>query len=433
MQLHVHKTKHFSGTATVPGSKSQTIRALVLATLARGESQIRNILASDDSDDARRVCEQLGARITVTGNDAVVQSSGLPLATAATTLHTGNSGITTRFVLPLLGLRQSPETPIILDCGEQMRARPIRPLVEALRQLGMQIQYQAGEGTLPLKISGQLRGGAAEIDGITSQYTSALLLSLPCAAVDSSITVRNLHERPYVEMTLVWLRALGIVFHHESHATTDVFHVPGRQQYHPLNVSIAGDFSSASYPIAAATLIPGEVILHGLNMAEPQGDKRLVAILQQMGADIAENASGLQIRSGRVLQGCRIDANDIPDLLPTLAVIGTHAQGTTEIVNVKQARIKETDRIHSMTEGLRAMGAQIEAREDGLIVHQSKLHGARVKGYGDHRTVMALALAGMCADGETIIEDAEAVAKTFPNYVSFMSALGAQLQVQNAR
>lgn len=433
MNLRIHKTERFQGTATVPGSKSQTIRALILATLARGESHIRNILVSDDSDDARRVCEQLGTRIAVTGTDCTVQSPGLPLPAGMAALHTGNSGITTRFVLPLLGLRQNPWTPIILDCGEQMRARPIRPLVEALRTLGMQIQYQAGEGTLPLQVSGVLRGGVAEIDGITSQYASALLLSLPCAAVDSTITVHRLHERPYVEMTLAWLRAQRIAFRHERHGTTDVFHIPGRQAYKPLSVSIAGDFSSASYPIAAAALIPGEITLLGLNMAEPQGDKRLVNILQQMGADIVEIQNGIKISGGRTLQGCRIEANDIPDLLPTLAVIGTQAQGTTEIVNVKQARIKETDRIQSMTEGLRAMGAQIEEREDGLMVHQSTLRGARVKGYGDHRTVMALALAGLCAEGETVIDDAEAVAKTFPNYVSFMTALGAKMAVHDAR
>lgn len=431
MNLNVRKTPTFAGTATIPGSKSQTIRALILATLAQGETQIRNILTSDDSDDAKRVCEQLGACITIDGSDCTVQSSGLPLSARSKTLHTGNSGITTRFVLPLLGLRQAASAPLLLDCGEQMRARPIRSLVNALRQLGLQIQYHAADGMLPLQVSGVLQGGAAEIDGITSQYTSALLLALPCAASDSIITVHNLHERPYVEMTLAWLHTLGITFRHDSQAATDVFHISGRQHYAPFTVAIAGDFSSASYPIAAASLIPGDVTLCGLNMAEPQGDKRLVTILQQMGAHIIETAAGLQIQGGRPLQGCRIDANDIPDLLPTLAVIATQAQGVTEIVNVKQARIKETDRIHSMTEGLRAMGAQIEERADGLIIHPSSLHGATVKGYGDHRTVMALALAGMCADGVTVIDDAEAVAKTFPTFVPFMAALGAQLEVQS--
>ena len=396
--------------------------------MARGESRLDNILICDDTRDAQQVCRQLGAQLTVHGSQYTLASSGLPLTTTATTLHTGNSGITTRFVLPLLGLRQNCDQAIELDCGEQMRARPIRPLVEALRTLGMQIEYLGREGMLPLKISGSLRGGAVEVDGITSQYASALLLSLPCAPEDSVITVRNLHERPYVRMTLKWLEDNGIEFHHDHHAEIDVFKIPGRQSYPPLNVAIAGDFSSASYPIAAATLIPGEVELHGLDMDEPQGDKRIVKILQQMGADITIHPKSLVIRGGKPLQNMRIDANDIPDLVPTLAVIATQADGTMEITNVKQARIKETDRIHSMRAGLSAMGAQIEEHEDGLTIHHSTLHGTVVKGYGDHRTVMALALAGMMAEGETRITEAESVAKTFPNFVHFMATLGAKMQ-----
>lgn len=416
----------------MPGSKSQSIRALILATMAQGESRLDNILVCDDTRDAQQVCRQLGTQLTVHGDQYTLSSDGLPLVTTAAKLNTGNSGITTRFVLPLLGLRQNGDQPIELDCGEQMRARPIRPLVEALRTLGMQIEYLAKEGVLPLKISGRLRGGAVEVDGITSQYTSALLLSLPCAPEDSVITVRNLHERPYVLMTLKWLEDLGIQFHHEQRADADIFKIPGRQRYPALNVSIAGDFSSASYPIAAAALIPGEVELRGLDMTEPQGDKRIVQILQQMGADITIRPQSLVIRGGKPLKNMRIDANDIPDLLPTLAAIATQATGTMQITNVKQARIKETDRIHSMMEGLRVMGAQIEEQDDGLTIHHSTLHGARVNGYGDHRTVMALALAGMSAVGDTIISDAEAVEKTFPNYVSFMSALGAQMELTDA-
>lgn len=207
----------------MPGSKSQSIRALILATMARGESRLDNILVCDDTRDAQQVCRQLGAQLTVRGNQYTLASDGLPLAATAKKLNAGNSGITTRFVLPLLGLRQNCDQVIELDCSEQMRARPIRPLVDALRTLGMQIEYLGREGMLPLKISGTLRGGAVEVDGITSQYTSALLLSLPCAPEDSVITVRNLHERPYVLMTLKWLEDLGITFHHEQHAEIDVF------------------------------------------------------------------------------------------------------------------------------------------------------------------------------------------------------------------
>ncbi|MCD6046252.1 MAG: 3-phosphoshikimate 1-carboxyvinyltransferase, partial [Gammaproteobacteria bacterium] len=323
------------------------------------------------------------------------------------------------------------EKPIILDCGEQMRARPIGPLVKALRVLGLRIDYLAKEGQLPISVCGRLHGGIAEVEGITSQYLSALLVSLPCASMDSEITVRDLHERPYVDMTLDWLKRLGIRYQHTAIENRDIYHIPGGQKHSAFKATIAGDFSSASYIIAAAVLCNGRVELHGLDMADPQGDKRLVYLLQKMGAAIEINTQGLIIEGGRPLKGLKIDADDIPDLLPTLAVIGTYAGGKMELTNVRQARIKETDRIHSMSEGLNRMGAKVTVYEDGMTIYPSALRGAKVKGYNDHRTVMALAVAGLCAEGKTEISDAHAIHKTFPNFVSLMQSLDANMEVKN--
>lgn len=429
MELVVHHTPIFTGMATPPSSKSQSIRALILALLARGESSLLNVLDSDDTRDAIRVCEQLGMQC----RGSQVYSSGLPLQPQSTTLNTGNSGITTRLIMPLLGLRQDPHTPLILDCGEQMRARPIRSLVSALTLLGMTVDYLRLQGQFPVAISGHLMGGNAEVDGITSQYISALLIALPCAPQDSVITVKNLHERPYMEMTLDWLRQQGIQSSHQSSETHDIFYIQGKQRYQPFQTTIEGDFSSASYLIAAGAFTPGDLELQGLDIHSQQGDKRLVTLLQRMGAAISSKDNGLNIQGGRQLTGIKIDANDIPDLLPTLAVLGTIATGQTEIRNVKQARLKETDRIHSMTEGLRRLGARVDEFDDGMIVYQSNLKGTDVKGYGDHRTVMALALAGMIAAGETRIDEAESVHKTFPEFVTLMQSLGAQMNITEPR
>jgi 3-phosphoshikimate 1-carboxyvinyltransferase len=253
-------------------------------------------------------------------------------------------------------------------------------------------------------------------------------MALPLVSQDSEITVEDLHERPYMEMTLHWLDQQNIAYTHQRIQNRDIYKISGRQTYKPFDTNISGDFSSASYLIAAAALLEGSVELQGLEMNDPQGDKRLVTLLQEMGADIRVEPTRLLIRGGKPLKGIKIDANDIPDLLPTLAVIGTQAEGKTEICHVAQARIKETDRIHSMTEGLRRLGANIEEYPDGMVVYQGKLQGGRVKGYGDHRTVMALGVAGLLSTDKTIVEDCEAINKTFPNFIEIMQSLGARME-----
>ncbi|MCD6038929.1 MAG: 3-phosphoshikimate 1-carboxyvinyltransferase [Gammaproteobacteria bacterium] len=432
MNLIINKTNLFHGDVTPPSSKSHSIRAIFLSTLNEGKSILKNILHSEDTRHAIHVCTHLGAKIEESASELVIRSSGLPLEMSKGEINSGNSGITTCFVMPILGLRKNTASPIILNCGEQMRTRPIKPLVEALLNLGMNIRYLEDEGRLPVSIVGELVGGKTEIEGMTSQYLSALLIALPCAKIDSEIKVKDLHERSYVEMTLNWLKQQGIQFNHEPQKNNDIYLIKGQQKYKNIHITISPDFSSASYLIAAAVLIPGKVILKGLNMADAQGDKRLLSILQEMGADIIIKPEELFIYGGKKLSGIKINANDIPDLLPTLAVLGTYAAGKTEIYNVRQARIKETDRIHSMSEGLARLGAKIDKYEDGLTIHQSRLTGEKVKGYGDHRTVMALAIAGMVAEGVTIIEDGESINKTFPMFVQTMQSLGAKIRIENA-
>ena len=416
---------------TPPASKSQTIRALFFACLAQGSSTLINPLDSDDTKAAIKVCEDLGVKISKKDNSLIIDSNGIPLIFNQTKINTGNSGIATRFLLPILGLRKDFDNPVIVDCGEQMKQRPLNSLLDALKNLGLKIECLEKVGTCPIKIFGKLIGGKAEVNGLTSQFISALLISLPLAQIDSEITVYDLHERPYLDMTLAWLKELGIRVDHIVEDKKDIFKIPCGQYYRSFTKQIPADFSSLSYPLAASVLIPGEVRLQGIDMNDYQGDKRLIAILQSMGADIMINNSELLIKGGQSLHGITIDANDIPDMVPTLAVIATQAMGETQIINVAQARLKETDRIKSMANGLKAMGANVEQKADGLIIKNSLLHGAEVDGYDDHRTVMALSLAGLVAEGETIISTAEAVSKTFPSFVEIMNSLGTEMSVIN--
>jgi 3-phosphoshikimate 1-carboxyvinyltransferase len=427
--LRVNNTFSLKGRVKIPGSKSQSIRALIISLLSNGKSTLTNVAEAEDIKDGLSVCKTLGAIITPLEKKLQIMGTGIPLHPGFLEINTGNSGITTRFILPLLGFRQNNDRPFIVDCAEQMRARPIKSLIDALRNLGLTIQYVQTENKLPVAVSGELTGGKTSVEGLTSQFLSALLISLPCAKTDSEITVENLHERPYVDMTLSWLKQQQIEFRHERSRLIDKFYISGKQQYRPVHHTISGDFSSASCLIGAAVLTQSEVMLEGLCIDDAQGDKRLISILQAMGADIHIEATCLLIRGGNPLKGIKIDANDIPDLLPILAVIGTQAAGKTEIMNVKQARLKETDRIHSMTEGLSLLGAFVEEHPDGLTIYQSALKGARVRGCKDHRTVMALSVAGMTAAGNTFIEDADSIHKTYPHFVEDMRHLGAKMEV----
>ena len=218
MDLIINTTQKIKGTVLVPSSKSHSVSGLLLAALASGTTELKNVLDSDDTTVARKVAEALGARLEVKKNiesgnglDIKVLGNGVPLTTSGK-IFTGDSGITTRFLLPLLGLRINPDVPMEFDCSLQMRARPIEPLVKALNNLGMEIKPFSNEQFYPLIVSGKLRGGKTEVDGTTSQYLSALLFALPLAENDSEITVNILNERPYAEMPANWLNEQKIEY-----------------------------------------------------------------------------------------------------------------------------------------------------------------------------------------------------------------------------
>ena len=430
MYLIVKNTLSLQGKITPPGSKSQSIRSILFSVLANGESSIINLLDSEDTQTALRVCEIVGASVSLTKNRSIIKSRGLPLETRASEITTGNSGITTLFVLPILGLREDCTIPILFNCGDQMRTRPIQSLINALCHLGMVIKYVHKNNQLPVLVSGKLKGGVVEVDGMNSQYLSALLISLPCVENNSVITVRNLHERPYIDMTLDFLKKQKIEYTHNRLDNSDIFDIKGNQRYAPLVYRIKNDFSSAAFLIAAAVLISNKIELLELDLDHQdfQADKKLITILQEMGAEIIIEKNKLYFKNKKILTGMRIDARDIPDLVPVLAVIATQAMGKTEVYNVKQARLKETDRIFSITEGLRKMGAHIEEREDGMTIYQGDLKGDFVNGYGDHRTVMALTVAGMVARGITVISDGESINKTYPKFVKDIQSIGANVR-----
>ena len=419
MELRIEKSQ-LQGEVTIPASKSHTIRALIIASLAEGTSTIRRPLYSGDTASAVAACQSLGATIEQ-GVDWTVQGTGGIIPPPSDVIDIGNSGTTLYLALAAAALGPGYA---VFTGDEQIRQRPVQPLLEALQGLGAEAFSTRGNGLPPVVIRGPLQGGSVALHCPTSQYLSSLLLNGPLAAGDTEIQVLSLNERPYVQMTLDWLDRQGIHFVADG---LEHFQIPGGQAYTPFDQAVPGDFSSATFFLCAAAITGSDLTLQGLDMNDSQGDKAVVEILEAMGAQVEAGSAGLRLRGG-ALQGGEFDLNATPDALPALAVVGCCAAGETRLVNVPQARLKETDRIAVMCDVLTRMGAQVEELPDGLILRPSRLQGAFLPGFGDHRVVMALAVAGLVAEGETVIDTAEAVEITFPDFVDLMQQVGGKME-----
>ncbi|MFA5205908.1 MAG: 3-phosphoshikimate 1-carboxyvinyltransferase [Lentisphaeria bacterium] len=411
------------GEAVIPGSKSHTLRAVMLAGIATGESVIEAPLVSADALSGAAAIATLGATVT-RGPDAwrVTGCGGIPVPDRPE-IDVGNSGTSMNILLGLTALLRSGE--VTLTGDHQIRRRPSGNLADALVQLGADIVAVNGNGCPPFRVRGGLRGGRATLEARSSQYLTSLLLACPLAAGDSEITVTGLKEQPYVHLTLDWLRFLSITVEH----TPDLSHfrIPGGQQYRAFHRRIPGDFSSASFFLCAGALPGNDVTCRNLDPADTQGDKAVADYLRAMGAEVTAGPDWIRVR-GRSLSGLEIDLDPTPDALPVMAVMGCLAGGTTALRNVAHARIKETDRIAVMAGELRKLGAAVEELPDGLLLHGGRpLHGAAVNGHGDHRVVMAMALAGLSVPGELRVDTAEAAGVTFPEFHDLMRGLGGDL------
>jgi len=425
MKLIVEKTEKLEGEITIPSSKSHTIRAVLIASIAEGTSKIKNPLSSADTMAAVEACKALGAKINTSKKEEwIVEGINYTPKNPGKALNMANSGTTLRLLSGILAALCDFE--VQLEGDESLSSRPMQPLLKSFNQLGAEALSVNNNGYLPIKIKGKMLGGETEIMGITSQYPSSLLLACPLLEQDTTIIVSKPTELPYIKMTLKWLDVQDIKY--EASEDLTKFKVFGNQKYKAFEKTIPADWSSAAFPIVAAAITQSNVLITGLDINDTQGDKAIIDYLKKMGADISVEEQGIRIKE-KQLQGCELDINNTPDALPALSVLGCFAEGTTTLINVAQARIKETDRIKVMAEELAKMGADIKEREEGLIIHKSSLKGSKVRGHNDHRIVMALSLAGLIAEGKTEVTTAEAVEVTYPTYIKSMSSLGAKFEV----
>jgi len=417
-----------AGTVKAPPSKSYTHRAILAAGYAGGAT-VRDPLVSADTKATMRAVTAYGGSVDRSDETAIAVEGfdGLP-DTPDTVIDCANSGTTMRLVTATAALQDGLT---VLTGDDSLRSRPQGPLLDAIGQLDGRAESTRANGQAPLVVGGGIDGGAVSIPGdVSSQYITALLMA--GAVTDEGIDVElttELKSSPYVDITLEVLEDFEVT----AEQTSDGYTVAGGQQYDPTGgeYHVPGDFSSMSYLLAMGALAAPEGLTVTSAFPSAQGDSAIVDILQKMGATLSWDRDSGEIAVERSeLTGIEVGVEDTPDLLPTIATLGAAADGVTRITDAEHVRYKETDRVSAMAEALTKMGAEVEEKQDELIVYgeDSELRGAAVDGRADHRIIMSLAVAGLVADGETTVTGAEHVDVSFPDFFDLLESLGGAIE-----
>jgi len=404
-----------NGTVNLPGSKSVSNRALLLAALASGNTRLTNLLDSDDVRHMLNALTLLGVHYTLSADRTVcevVGQGGALQAEGALELFLGNAGTAMR---PLAAALCLGSNDIVLTGEPRMKERPIGHLVDALRQGGAEIDYLEQENYPPLRLKGGFSGGDVAVDGsVSSQFLTALLMTAPLAANDTRIAIKgDLVSKPYIDITLNLMATFGIQVENDDYRT---FHIRGQQQYQaPGDYLVEGDASSASYFLAAAAIKGGTVKVTGIGRHSMQGDIRFADVLEKMGASVEWGDDFIACTRGE-LNAIDLDMNHIPDAAMTIATAALFAKGTTVMRNIYNWRVKETDRLAAMAIELRKVGAEVEEGHDYIrITPPETIKYAEIGTYNDHRMAMCFSLVALSSTPVTIL-DPQCTAKTFPDY-----------------
>jgi 3-phosphoshikimate 1-carboxyvinyltransferase len=421
--LTLQPIQKINGEVNLPGSKSVSNRALLLAALAKGTTTLTNLLDSDDIRHMLNALTKLGVsyQLSADKTECVVEGLGKPFAVdALTELFLGNAGTAMRPLAAALTLGRGD---YILTGEPRMKERPIGHLVDALRQAGAQIEYLENENYPPLKIIGTgLNGGKVAINGsISSQFLTAFLMSAPLANDEVTIEIiGELVSKPYIDITLNIMQQFGVEVKNRDYKQFVI--QPGQQYVSPGSFLVEGDASSASYFLAAAAIKGGEVKVTGIGKNSIQGDVQFADALEKMGAEIEWGDDYVIARKGE-LKAVDLDFNHIPDAAMTIATTALFAEGTTAIRNVYNWRVKETDRLAAMATELRKVGAIVEEGHDYIIITPpEKLVHAAIDTYDDHRMAMCFSLVAL-SDTPVTINDPKCTSKTFPDYFDRLKGL----------
>lgn len=408
----IPKVERLTGAVTIPPSKSYTARALLLAAMSDGKTTVLNAL---DSDDARYMLEairKIGYDVSGTLPKGVTIGERLSMSANDVELFIGNAGTAMRFLTGYLAFTPGR---FILTGDQRMQQRPIGDLVEALQSIGAEIEYVDREGYPPLKIRGKrMRGGfEVTIDGGTSsQFISSLMLAAATLPSGLDIKMLAMASRPYLRITEDVLQSFGVTVEHRSESELTIRGTRIiRDAY-----TVEGDYSSASYWIAAAAVLKGPIELQGLRRDSAQGDRDFLRIIEELGATVAWDGETLRLTGGTQLRGGTFDCNDTPDIVPTLSAIAPAAAEPIRIVNVAHLRVKESDRIATVASELRKLGVTVEETHDSLTIHPGWSDApATIETHEDHRIAMSFAIAGL-ARGNVSIANEQVVSKSYPRF-----------------
>ncbi|MHA1791032.1 MAG: 3-phosphoshikimate 1-carboxyvinyltransferase [Promethearchaeota archaeon] len=418
----------FNKELKIPGSKSITNRALIISALARGHSKLSNVLFSDDTYYMIEALSSLGVEIDINEEDKILRVHGSEgiFKAKEKKLFVGNSGTCMRFLTSFVSLGNGR---YIIDGNERMRERPIKDLIEGLRQVGVDVKTLKGNGYPPVDISANgIIGGTVRMRGdVSSQYFSSILLVAPYAR-DKDITIEvigRLVSRPYVMMTIRMMEQFGVQASLVDAPGALTMHISHGVQYKSRDYVIESDFSSASYFLAAAAITGSRIRLSRFPRNSLQGDAVILDVLEKMGARVMRDNDHVELQGPRKLKGIDIDLHDYSDLVPTIAIVAIFADGVTRIKNVKNIRYKETDRLRALHAELRKIGVKVIEHDAGLEIkggEQDSLSGALINTYDDHRMAMAFSLAGLIIE-DIEIENPGCTKKSFPNYFELFETL----------
>ncbi len=403
------------GVTTAPSSKSYAQRAIAAALLAGGVSNIRNVELCDDAQNAIAAATVLGAAITpLGGGDYSIRGGIDPVGSV---IDIGESGLAARLFIPIASLCDVPIT--VTGRGSILR-RPLSMVEEPLRNLGVEVVSNGG--MLPVVVRGPLRGGETVVDGSTSsQFVSGLLMALPLAAGDTTLRVRNLNSKPYVDMTILLLERFGV---NVGHADYEEFFIEGGQRYTPCDYTVEGDWSGASCLLVAGA-VAGEVTIRNLNPLSTQADAAIIEALSRCGASIVTTTDSVTV-SRQELHPFEFDATHCPDLFPALAALAACCDGVSEIRGAHRLVHKESNRAQTIAQEFGKLGITIEVEDGDLMRIEGRVVGTgTVDSHNDHRIAMALAILGLRSEGGIIIGGAGAVAKSYPAFWADLDKLRA--------
>jgi 3-phosphoshikimate 1-carboxyvinyltransferase len=422
----VKPTSNLQGVLTAPSSKSYTQRMLIAAALSEGSGRVIDPLLSEDTQATFRAITAFGAQVHQDKDQWIVQSTG-KIKAAPGVVDVGESGATLRFMIPIAALASGPSSFLLSNSLER---RPIEPLLSSLKMLNIEAYTKQIENRHVIVVEGQgIAGGKTSLPGdVSSQFVSGLMFACPMAKADTEIQVTTpIESKDYVEMTQKVLAQ-----HHIKMQINDDYshiHIPGRQAFKQVNSKVPGDFSSAAFLLAAAAITSSNVKINNLNYYMPQGDSAILGILKQMGVNMKVYEHSVDVQGTEsLLKAVDIDVKNIPDLVPICAVLACYADGESKIFNAQRLRFKESDRLATVHEELTKMGALINMDESSLTIKgPCKLYGTTINPHNDHRIAMSCTVAALQAKGETTVENAECIRKSYPSFYTDLASIGAEI------